>query len=68
MQVTWVPGADNPADLLTKEGVSPDLVQAILAGRTPLPESGHIKRCPTYNPAPPKQLDWQTPPQLMQHI
>ena len=57
MQVTWVPGADNPADLLTKEGVSPDLVQSILAGRAALPEAGHIERCPGYNPPPAAQLD-----------
>ena len=67
MMVTWVPGTDNPADLLTKEGVSPDLVQGILSGRTALPEGGYIQRCPLYTPAPAVQLDWQAPPQTLHH-
>ena len=37
MKVQWVSGKENISDILTKEGVSPDLMRAVLSGAARLP-------------------------------
>ena len=37
VKVVWVEGKENIADILTKEGVAPDLMRGVLAGKVRLP-------------------------------
>ena len=37
MKVVWVDGKSNIADILTKEGVAPDLMRSVLSGKVRLP-------------------------------
>ena len=63
MQVCWVAGKDNPADILTKEGVAPELISSILAGNRELPEAGRLLAGARFKPCGLKQqLDWQQAP------
>ena len=68
MEVRWVAGKENPADIMTKEGVAPDLISAILAGKCDLPEAGRLLAGSRFKPGSLRQqLDWQqTPPDPQQ--